>query len=133
MSTSPSVWNNVADFKGKLATEHSLELNFVETIILAALEGEFRGKKLKSGPIDPDFFDFILNKHMKNASLQPGQKNPETLWIKRIMYTLGAYNNKANFVIVAEGLNSYKARVSGIGGAYGLQTTNESEIAAMVV
>lgn len=93
------------------ATEHIFELGFVKQIIEAAIQGKFLRKGLKSGPIDIDFFKWVLTKRPRNPPLQNGQKRVETSVIKRIMYTLGTGRNKEHFVVVDGALNSYKMNV----------------------
>lgn len=110
-ATTPRRLRNLGQYDTP-ATEHIFELGFVKQIILAAIAGEFNGKKLKSGSIDVAFFKWILTKRIRGAPLQTGQKRAETLIIKRLMYTLGNRRLKEHFVIVDDAINSFKKNVS---------------------
>lgn len=119
-STFPAIesgWQNFFVTQNRrVITEHIFELATVAVIIRAMGKGEFRGRTLLSGPLDPYFLETTL------AGNLPATPAPPTLIggytglniIKRIMWTMGTTDNPEPFVVAESSFNTKKMTVSAL-------------------
>jgi hypothetical protein len=112
-----SSWQSFyVDKKKKPASEHPYELGSPAEILRGMGTGVFRGRKLQSGALDPDFVATTLFGDLPATPPPPALAGGYTNLniIERIMWTMGTTLNPGPFVIAEKDLNTRKMSVSAI-------------------